>query len=59
MKPWQDLPGFDLSQSCGSPLTSLSTRASFSTTKATVLNGYYTPKDTCVFINQWQVNHDE
>ncbi|KAK2539193.1 cytochrome P450 1A4 [Columba livia] len=30
-----------------------------STTKATVLNGYYIPKGTCVFINQWQVNHDE
>ncbi|NWV08479.1 CP1A4 protein, partial [Ptilonorhynchus violaceus] len=30
-----------------------------STTKATVLNGFYIPKDTCVFINQWQVNHDE
>ncbi|NXM25308.1 CP1A4 protein, partial [Oxyruncus cristatus] len=30
-----------------------------STTKATVLNGYYIPKNTCVFINQWQVNHDE
>ncbi|NXN94547.1 CP1A4 protein, partial [Rhinopomastus cyanomelas] len=30
-----------------------------STTKATVLNGYYILKDTCVFINQWQVNHDE
>ncbi|NWZ78877.1 CP1A4 protein, partial [Poecile atricapillus] len=30
-----------------------------STTRATVLNGYYIPKDTCVFINQWQVNHDE
>ncbi|NXX74084.1 CP1A4 protein, partial [Urocolius indicus] len=30
-----------------------------STTKTTVLNGYYIPKDTCVFINQWQVNHDE
>ncbi|NXI65579.1 CP1A4 protein, partial [Anseranas semipalmata] len=29
------------------------------TTKATVLNGYYIPKDICVFINQWQVNHDE
>nr|XP_060611513.1 cytochrome P450 1A5-like [Anolis sagrei ordinatus] len=29
------------------------------TTKETVLNGYYIPKDTCVFINQWQVNHDE
>ncbi|NXL45452.1 CP1A4 protein, partial [Podilymbus podiceps] len=30
-----------------------------STTKATALNGFYIPKDTCVFINQWQVNHDE
>ncbi|NXM76927.1 CP1A4 protein, partial [Serilophus lunatus] len=30
-----------------------------STTKATVLKGYSIPKDTCVFINQWQVNHDE
>nr|XP_009680948.1 PREDICTED: cytochrome P450 1A4-like [Struthio camelus australis] len=29
------------------------------TTKDTVLNGYYIPKDCCVFINQWQVNHDE
>uniref|UniRef100_A0A8B9SEK4 Cytochrome P450 1A n=1 Tax=Apteryx owenii TaxID=8824 RepID=A0A8B9SEK4_APTOW len=30
-----------------------------STTRDTVLNGYYVPKDRCVFINQWQVNHDE
>ncbi|NXF89714.1 CP1A5 protein, partial [Eubucco bourcierii] len=30
-----------------------------STTKDTVLNGYYIPKDCCVFVNQWQVNHDE
>ncbi|NWR85318.1 CP1A5 protein, partial [Furnarius figulus] len=30
-----------------------------STTKDTVLNDYYIPKDRCVFINQWQVNHDE
>uniref|UniRef100_A0A8C3PGX9 Cytochrome P450 1A n=1 Tax=Calidris pygmaea TaxID=425635 RepID=A0A8C3PGX9_9CHAR len=25
----------------------------------TVLNGYHIPKDRCVFVNQWQVNHDE
>ncbi|NXM76916.1 CP1A5 protein, partial [Serilophus lunatus] len=30
-----------------------------STTKDTVLNGYYIPKDRCVFVNQWQVNHDK
>ncbi|XP_068552030.1 cytochrome P450 1A5-like [Anas acuta] len=30
-----------------------------STTKDTVLNGYYIPKGRCVFVNQWQVNHDE
>ncbi|XP_067839176.1 cytochrome P450 1D1 isoform X2 [Heptranchias perlo] len=30
-----------------------------STTTSTVLNGYYIPKDTCVFINQYQVNHDK
>ncbi|NWS48524.1 CP1A5 protein, partial [Probosciger aterrimus] len=30
-----------------------------STTRDTVLNGYYIPKDRCVFINQWQANHDE
>lgn len=30
----------------------------FSTIKDTSLNGYFIPKDTCVFINQWQVNHD-
>ncbi|XP_010144388.1 PREDICTED: cytochrome P450 1A5-like [Buceros rhinoceros silvestris] len=29
------------------------------TTRDTVLNGYYIPKDRCVFVNQWQVNHDE
>ncbi|XP_072574443.1 cytochrome P450 1A1 [Paramormyrops kingsleyae] len=28
------------------------------TTKDTSLNGYFIPKNTCVFINQWQVNHD-
>lgn len=28
------------------------------TTRNTSLNGYYIPKDTCVFINQWQINHD-
>ncbi|XP_058703247.1 cytochrome P450 1A5-like [Poecile atricapillus] len=30
-----------------------------STTKDTVLNGYYIPKGRCVFVNQWQTNHDE
>uniref|UniRef100_UPI00398F5DBE cytochrome P450 1D1 n=1 Tax=Pristiophorus japonicus TaxID=55135 RepID=UPI00398F5DBE len=30
-----------------------------STTANAVLNGYSIPKDTCVFINQYQVNHDE
>ncbi|NXA53229.1 CP1A4 protein, partial [Nothocercus julius] len=29
------------------------------TMKDTVLNGYHVPKDRCVFVNQWQVNHDE
>ncbi|XP_061451358.1 cytochrome P450 1A5-like isoform X2 [Rhineura floridana] len=29
------------------------------TTRDTVLNGYYIPKGLCVFVNQWQVNHDE
>ncbi|XP_003228821.3 cytochrome P450 1A5 [Anolis carolinensis] len=29
------------------------------TVKETSLNGYYIPKDLCVFVNQWQVNHDE
>ncbi|XDV28428.1 hypothetical protein PO909_031745 [Leuciscus waleckii] len=28
------------------------------TSKDTSLNGYFIPRDTCVFINQWQVNHD-
>ncbi|NXX99810.1 CP1A5 protein, partial [Centropus bengalensis] len=34
-------------------------RQVLSTTRDTVLNGYYIPKDRCVFVNQWQANHDE
>ncbi|KAM9392226.1 cytochrome P450 1D1 [Pholidichthys leucotaenia] len=29
------------------------------TTRNVTLNGYFIPKDTCVFINQHQVNHDK
>lgn len=29
-----------------------------STTRDITFNGYFIPKDTCVFINQYQVNHD-
>ncbi|XP_015272009.1 PREDICTED: cytochrome P450 1A5-like [Gekko japonicus] len=29
------------------------------TTRDTALNGYFIPKDMCVFVNQWQVNHNE
>ncbi|XP_013924935.1 PREDICTED: cytochrome P450 1A1-like [Thamnophis sirtalis] len=28
------------------------------TTKDTVLNGYFIPQNTCIFINMYQVNHD-
>ncbi|XP_018594535.1 cytochrome P450 1A1-like [Scleropages formosus] len=28
------------------------------TTKDTALNGFFIPKNTCIFINQWQINHD-
>ncbi|XP_020654306.3 cytochrome P450 1A1 [Pogona vitticeps] len=28
-------------------------------TKDAVLNGYYIPQNTCIFINMYQVNHDE
>nr|XP_033776368.1 cytochrome P450 1A5 [Geotrypetes seraphini]XP_033776369.1 cytochrome P450 1A5 [Geotrypetes seraphini] len=29
------------------------------TTRDTSLNGYFIPEGTCIFVNQWQVNHDE
>ncbi|XP_053151340.1 cytochrome P450 1A1-like isoform X2 [Hemicordylus capensis] len=29
------------------------------TTKDTTLNGYFIPQNTCIFINLYQVNHDE
>uniref|UniRef100_A0A2K6PHN4 Cytochrome P450 1A n=1 Tax=Rhinopithecus roxellana TaxID=61622 RepID=A0A2K6PHN4_RHIRO len=29
-----------------------------STTRDTTLNGFYIPRECCVFINQWQVNHN-
>ncbi|XP_005994149.1 cytochrome P450 1A1 [Latimeria chalumnae] len=28
------------------------------TVRDTAVNGYFIPKNTCIFINQWQVNHD-
>ncbi|XP_069898980.1 cytochrome P450 1A1-like isoform X2 [Dipodomys merriami] len=30
-----------------------------STTKHTSLNGFYIPKGRCIFVNQWQINHDQ
>lgn len=30
-----------------------------STTKDTSLNGFYIPKGCCIFVNQWQINHDQ
>uniref|UniRef100_A0A8D0UWT2 Cytochrome P450 1A n=4 Tax=Sus scrofa TaxID=9823 RepID=A0A8D0UWT2_PIG len=30
-----------------------------STTRDTSLNGFYIPKGRCVFVNQWQINHDQ
>nr|P00187.3 RecName: Full=Cytochrome P450 1A2; AltName: Full=CYPIA2; AltName: Full=Cholesterol 25-hydroxylase; AltName: Full=Cytochrome P450 isozyme 4; Short=Cytochrome P450 LM4; AltName: Full=Cytochrome P450-PM4; AltName: Full=Hydroperoxy icosatetraenoate dehydratase [Oryctolagus cuniculus] len=29
-----------------------------STTRDTTLNGFHIPKECCIFINQWQINHD-
>ncbi|XP_037689321.1 cytochrome P450 1A1 [Choloepus didactylus] len=30
-----------------------------STTRDTSLSGFYIPKGLCVFVNQWQINHDQ
>uniref|UniRef100_A0A4W2CC00 Cytochrome P450 1A n=1 Tax=Bos indicus x Bos taurus TaxID=30522 RepID=A0A4W2CC00_BOBOX len=30
-----------------------------STTRDSNLNGFYIPKGRCVFVNQWQINHDQ
>ncbi|XP_036137878.1 cytochrome P450 1A1 [Molossus molossus] len=30
-----------------------------STTRDTSLSGFYIPKGRCVFVNQWQINHDQ
>lgn len=30
-----------------------------STTRDTNLSGFYIPKGRCVFVNQWQINHDQ
>ncbi|XP_008567860.1 PREDICTED: cytochrome P450 1A1 [Galeopterus variegatus] len=30
-----------------------------STTRDTNVNGFYIPKGRCVFVNQWQINHDQ
>ncbi|XP_006888360.1 PREDICTED: cytochrome P450 1A1-like [Elephantulus edwardii] len=30
-----------------------------STTRHTSLNGFYIPKGQCIFVNQWQINHDQ
>ncbi|XP_003784563.1 cytochrome P450 1A1 [Otolemur garnettii] len=29
------------------------------TTRNTSINGFYIPKGHCVFVNQWQINHDQ
>lgn len=45
----------------GSPCGPEPKRASslLSTTRDTSLNGFYIPKGRCVFVNQWQINHDQ
>lgn len=48
----KDMPGFPAPET-DRPLSLLST------TRDTTLNDYYIPKKCCVFINQWQVNHDQ
>ena len=40
------------------PLNLTKRSSLLSTTRDTTLNGFFIPKERCVFVNQWQVNHD-
>ncbi|KAK7802236.1 hypothetical protein U0070_025448, partial [Myodes glareolus] len=40
------------------PIPSLFTNTSTTTMRDTSLNDFHIPKEHCIFINQWQVNHD-
>ena len=40
------------------PLNLTKRSSLLSTTRDTTLNGFFIPKERCVFVNQWQVTHD-